>query len=239
MRPRPPIYDGVNHWWNNRPNRPFRPGWWYGGRPHPHWHPWYRPGGYSSWYWWGGCSVAALTGWIVGTSWQQPIYYDYGAGGNVYYENNVVYVDGSPYTSADVYYQQAQTIAQAVPEYSEPQSESLEWMPLGVWAVTQEGAESSPMVLQLAVNKDGVIAGTYYNETTKTTIPLEGSVSQETQRAAWHPVDGTNDHIVFETGVFNLTEDTTTALVHFGPDKTQEITLVRIEAPEGEAAGNP
>jgi hypothetical protein len=108
-----------------------------------------------------------------------------------------------------------------------------------VWAVTKEGAADSNMVLQLAVNKDGVIAGTYYNDVTKTTIDVEGSISKETQRAAWHPVDGKNDHIVFETGLFNLTEDSTKALVHFGPDKTQEVVLVRLDQPKDDQQPQP
>ena len=173
-------FNQINRHWHNRPNRPFHPGWWAGGpgvRP-PIYHPWYRPGGWGRWHWWAGATVGALTGWFVGSAWSRPVYYNYGGGGNVYYESNTVYVDGSEYCSADEYYQQAEQIAESVPEYSEDQAEQLEWLPLGVWAVTQEGVTDSNRLIQLAVNKEGVIAGTYYNETTSSSIPIEGSVDQ-------------------------------------------------------------
>jgi hypothetical protein len=45
---------------------------------------------------------------------------------------------------------------------------------------------------------------------------------------------------VVETGLYNLTQNESTALVHFGPDQTEQDLLVRIKQPaEGQtAAGN-
>ena len=40
--------------------------------------------------------------------------------------------------------------------------------------------------------------------------------------------------IVVETGLYNLTQDDSTALVHFGPDKTQQDVLVRMQQPGGD-----
>ena len=61
---------------------------------------------------------------------------------------------------------------------------------------------------------------------------------QQTQRAAWKAIDGTNVDIVMETGLFNLTQDQAPVLVHFGPDgEPQQALLVRLdetERPEGE-----
>ncbi len=168
----------------------------------------------------------------------QPVYYVYGQGGNVYYENNTVYIDGEAQCTATEYYQQAETLATSIPEYSEPQATELEWLPLGVWAITKEGVSEADRLLQLSVNKDGVIAGTYYNETTETTIPVEGKVDNATQRAAWHLMDEKNNKVVMETGVYNLTEDVTNALLHYGPDKTSEVVLVRIDQPEDEEASS-
>ena len=37
-----------------------------------------------------------------------------------------------------------------------------------------------------------------------------------------------------ETGIYNLTEDETTALVHFGKEQTQTWLMVRLPEPEGE-----
>ncbi len=37
-----------------------------------------------------------------------------------------------------------------------------------------------------------------------------------------------------ETGIFNLTQDQTEALVHFGKDKTQKSLMVRLKEPQEE-----
>ena len=38
---------------------------------------------------------------------------------------------------------------------------------------------------------------------------------------------------MYETGVGNLAEPETTMLVHFGKERTQQWTLVRLEPPKG------
>jgi hypothetical protein len=86
--------------------------------------------------------------------------------------------------------------------------------------------------LQLAVDKDGVIAGTYYNTTTDIGRPVRGKVDKKTQRAAWTFSDGKNTDIIMETGIFNLTQDQTEALVHFGKEKTQKWLMVRLNQPK-------
>ena len=92
------------------------------------------------------------------------------------------------------------------------------------------------MLLQLAVSKEGFVAGTLFNESTESSRPVEGMVDKETQRAVWSPVDGKNAGVVMETGIYNLTQDQATALVHFSPDKTQTWVMVRLEEPAEEAA---
>lgn len=219
-------------------NRPFGPNWWGrhpATRPVGRYHHWYHyHGRYPGGYWWRRATAVAITGWVA-YRWASPIYYGYGDGGNVYYENNTVYVDGNEYCSSREYYDEAATIAQSVPEISDAQAEEIEWMPLGVFALTQEGVNDSNMLLQLAVSKEGVIAGTLFNESTETSRPVEGTVDKETQRAAWSPVDGQNADVVMETGIYNLTEDQATALVHFGPDKTQTWVMVRLDEPEDDS----
>jgi hypothetical protein len=46
-----------------------------------------------------------LSGWFIGASFAQPYYYSYGTGGNVYYQNNQVYMDGQVYVTAPEYYE--------------------------------------------------------------------------------------------------------------------------------------
>jgi hypothetical protein len=176
-------------------------------------------------------TAAAVTGWFVGR-WTQPVYYSYGSGGTVYYENNVVYVDGQEYGTPEQYYEDTSQLAASVPEITETQAEEMEWMPLGVFAITQEDVNATNMLLQLAVDKDGVIGGTFYNESTEVAHPVEGMVDQKTQRAAWRTADGTNENVVMETGIYNLTQDEVSVLVHFGPETTQTWTMVRVDLPE-------
>ena len=102
----------------------------------------------------------------------------------------------------------------------------------GVFALSREENDDSNMVLQLAVNKEGVIQGTYYNTSTETERPVKGMVDKKTQRAAWTFADGKNTDIIMETGLYNLTKDDTQVFVHFGEDKTQRWWLVRLEEPE-------
>jgi hypothetical protein len=164
--------------------------------------------------------------------WANPIYYGYGPGGTVYYENNVVYVNGDEYGSAEQYYQEASDLAASVPEMTVAQAEEVEWMPLGVFALTSEGVNASSMFLQLALSKDGIVAGTFYNETTGAVHPVEGMVDQKSQRAVWKAADGTNPDVVMETGIYNLTQDQTDVLVHFGPEQTQSWVMVRLDESE-------
>ncbi len=107
-------------------------------------------------------------------------------------------------------------------------------MSLGVWAMVKGDETESNNILQLAVNKDGVIRGNHYNALTDKTEPLQGSVDKETQRAAW--TIGGNSTVVSETGVYNLTQDETEMLIHYGKDRTEQWTLVRLEEPESAAA---
>lgn len=199
-------------------------------RPYPPRYPWYpnHPGynDFNRGYWWGAATVVGINTWLS-PAWSQPTYYSYGSGGSVYYEDNNVYVDGSQYATAEEYYTQASDIAASGQSTSEEPSDA-DWMPLGVFALTEEGVSSSSMYLQLAISKEAVLAGTFYNETTGDTHPVEGMVDEESQRAAWRAADGTNSDLVMETGVYNLTKDESDVLVHFGPDETQVWKMVRL-----------
>ena len=85
-------------------------------------------------------------------------------------------------------------------------------------------------LFQLAVNKAGVIRGNYYNALSDTTLPAYGSVDKKTQRAAW--TVGDRKEPIYEAGFANLTRPETTMLVHFGPDRTQQWTLIRMNPPD-------
>ena len=159
-------------------------------------------------------------------------YYDYG--GNVTYEDNTVYYGDQPIATAEQYYDQAEQIADSG---KEPQNE--EWLPLGVFAVIAKPTQTqTDKVVQLAVNKDGVIRGNFQDNLTDKVVPVIGAVDKKTQRVAIR-AEG-SDKIVVETGLYNLTNDEVPVLVHFGPDKQELRTLIRLQQPEEQAqpAGN-
>ena len=159
----------------------------------------------------------------------EPVYYNYGD--NVVYSGETVTYNGVTEIPAEQYVQQATDIATIGVE-AKPDPKKGEWQQLGVFAMVGEGEEKSTNLFQLAINKEGVIGGEYYNALTDETSPVYGSVDKKTQRAAW--TVGDRKTPVYEAGIANLTQDESTMLVHFSKDKTQQFTLVRIQKPEGE-----
>jgi hypothetical protein len=172
-----------------------------------------------------------VTGWIA-WNWAQPIYYD--LGGNVYYEDNSVYYNGEAVGSAEAYAEQTTELAASVPD--DVSADDVQWLPLGVFALVKEDQEDPTMFLQLAVSKEGIIGGTYQNTVTDSALPIEGMVDKESQRAAW--TIGDNKNTSFETGIYNLTQDETSVLIHFGSGNTQQWLMVRLEEPAAEESGS-
>jgi hypothetical protein len=226
-------------WWqySNRGNLPFRYGWWdsYSGAGWPA----YSPYRYSRWqnrpyYWWTWTPAARLGSALV-FGWDRPRYWAYGPGANIYYQDNYVYYDDRRTIPINDYYQQVYDLAHSVPNISESEAEQMQWNPLGVFAVHRPNESGSTRAMQLAVSNDGVITGTYFNRDNNQVHPLSGMVDERTQRAAWAFADGQQEALVFETGIYNLTRDESTMMVHFGPREqdTEVWQLVRLEQPDG------
>jgi hypothetical protein len=199
-------------------------------------YPCFRPGWYARYP---GAWFAA--GWVAGSVWRASTwpayasfcgyvgyapYYSYGE--NVVYQDDGVYIDGEKAYSAEEYAQKA--ISAADVGRKAKVSKEEEWLSLGVFAMVQGEEKSSNHVFQLAVNKQGVIRGNYYDAVTDSTALVYGSVDKKSQRAAW--TIGDNKNPVYEAGIANLTENESTMLVHYGADRTQQFTLIRIEEPE-------
>jgi hypothetical protein len=156
-----------------------------------------------------------------------PIYYDYGS--NVVYQDNSVYVNGQDVGTPAQYYQQAQTLAQTPAPQGADQGD---WMPLGIFAVSDGSQTQATSTIQLAVNKQGTIRGNSVETTTNAVQQVHGSVDKQTQRAAW--TIGDDQSTVYETGIYNLTKDETPVLVHFGADKAAQWLLVRVKQPDSD-----
>jgi hypothetical protein len=155
-----------------------------------------------------------------------PAAYDYGSSAVI--NDDTVYVNGESAGSAADYAAQADALADAGRQ-AKP-ADADEWQPLGVFGLIQGDEKVAQRIFQLAVNKAGTIRGNYYDAVADNTLPVYGSVDRKTQRAAWSI--GEKKDIVFEAGLSNLTRNETTALVHYGKDKTQQFDLVRLEEPK-------
>jgi hypothetical protein len=185
----------------------------------------WAPAGWAAGHVWHPCNWAAVGGWL---DWGgiQPVYYDYGT--NIVYQDDQVYYGDQPVATAADYYQQASTLAQSVPPPPDPQGD--DWTPLGVFALVQNDQSEPSYIIQLAVNKVGVLGGNYTDLVSGTTLPVHGCVDKRSQRVAW--TVGSNKATVGETGMYNLTQDESPALIHIGKDKTQQWLLVRLKQPE-------
>jgi hypothetical protein len=198
-------YPRMNFWLNN-----------------PNWARWRINAPYR-WATW-----AMLSGWF---GWGTAPASTYSYGDNVYYVGDQVYYGNAPVATADAYADQAAAIVASAPQNLDPGAS--DWMPLGVFAATQDneptGADPT-LFVQLAVNKSAIISGTFQNMATGEGQTLEGAIDKTSQRAAWGVVG--KQWPIVETGVSNLTDDTVPVLVHFADGQTQQWLLVRLEEPK-------
>lgn len=210
-------------------------------------------GGYPGWGWYGMSSAAMWTcmgmsslGTFLGMASlansgknSQPV-----SSTNVTYEGDNVYINGQPSGTAGDYYQQAQQLAQTGQNYQPAtyvntddqsqtadytQSQNQQWAPLGVFALAEPGENQSNMILQLAINKDGIVRGNYVNQLTNETAQVYGALDKNTQRISW--TIGTNPNTVFDASIGDLVKDDSSVLVHYGANDTSRMALIRLPQP--------
>lgn len=194
---------------------------WYGAHPGA----WYAAG-------WGAGGAWRAATWNSVASWMNyattaPVYYDYGD--NVAVQGNNVYVDGQNAGTPEQYYAQANSLAATGGQ--DDATPDGDWLPLGVFALSQTESSTADATVQLAVNKQGVIRGNYTDATTNSTQVVQGAVDKQTQRVAF--TVGDDQSTVIETGLYNLTKDESPALIHYGQDRTEQWLLVRLQQPAG------
>ncbi len=217
----------------------YRPGWW---AAHPFrfcgWHYYYVFPAHSWVYWWSTPTYTRVTNWVstgpAPASLSQPIYYDYGDGGNVTYTDNRVFIGGQEVAGVDEFAQSAADLATVAAPDSEEEAMEAEWLPLGTFALTTDPDDIDvSRTIQLAVNKSGVISGTMFNSETEKADSIQGRVDKETQRVALR--FGESEKVVAETGLYNLTQDEAPLLIHFGTETQDDYLLVRLPQPEEDA----
>lgn len=207
---------------------------WYDRYPHAWWGGWAGgPYAFATW--------EALGSWFLFGQDVQPVSYDYGD--NVTYNDNSVYLNDQPIASAPEYYQSAASLAQIgeqaniptqQPTANEVDPKNAKWLSLGVFEALREKEKTSSMMFQIAVNKDGIVRGNYFNTSDNVQQPIEGAVDKKTQRITWVVED--QKKIIFDTGLYNLTKNETPVLVHMDKDKTEQWVFVRINENSNDSA---
>jgi hypothetical protein len=232
--------DRIRNDWRSRKDndRIFGGDWWRHRRNGNYWTFW---GDYASryhrpWYWWSWATGPRLGSWIV-FGWPTPYYWDYGPGEYLYYNDGMIYVNGRPYEPAPAFYNQTLALVDQGRLDAEAAAR-MEWMPLGVFAVTPDGVAEPDVVVQVAVTKDGVIGGTAFDQRSGSAFNLYGMVDKRTQRAVFGFTNDRSQRLVLETSIFNLTQSAATGMVHYGPNDMRVVELVRLQDPSsGQAVG--
>jgi hypothetical protein len=99
------------------------------------------------------------------------------------------------------------------------QASDAKFLPLGVYSIAPEGQDDATAVVHLAVSKEGVVRGTYYDLKTDKDSNIQGAVDKKTGRVAWSVVgDG---KVVYETTLRSLTDDTGAISVHEADGNSQ------------------
>ena len=142
-------------------------------------------------------------------------------------------MNGQQVATADQFAQSAAELATVPPPPEDVNLEEEEWLPLGTFAVSSDEKDLEPSrVMQLAVNRDGIVSGTLYNLSTDQADSIQGQVDKDTQRVAFRV--GESEDVIVESGLYNLTQEEAPVLVHFGLDRVEDWLLIRLESPEGE-----
>src|SRR5262249_49446183 len=151
------------------------------------------PNYWNAWEAWTFMNWGYLAGYCAGLS-IAPTNYDFGD--NVTIVENNVYQNGQDIGTTQQFAQQATTIAENGQPANAPTTE--ERKAVGVFALVQGDEKTSNNIFQIAINKNGILRGNYYDGLMDTTTPIYGSVDTKTQRAAW--TIGKNKDRVFDAG---------------------------------------
>jgi hypothetical protein len=170
---------------------------------------------------------------VVGPTWcgytgsyAESAYYEYTDDG--------VYANGRQVQVDDEYTLQARELAKAGADLLQQKIEAqeadkLEWLPLGVFALCDSKDGDPTIFVQLAISREGIIAGSYANTQTNENLSVQGGADRESTRLA--STVGPHDDVVVETGLYNVTEEQSSAMIHYAGTR-QNWLLVRMPPPQ-------
>jgi hypothetical protein len=161
------------------------------------------------------CSDLAPAAWSALAAWvgaaAQPVAYEPAA-----------YEETQAYTAETTSYEEPAPVTEEV----SVEAVDAEWLALGVYALAMPGQTESAMLLQLFVNTEGTINGTYLHVPTDNTQPVNGHVNAASQQVTFKIQS--NSRLTFECGLHNLTQDETLVTVRANNGTTQLWTMVRL-----------
>ncbi len=195
---------------------------WYGDHPAA-----WLPTGWSGNTAWTASNWGAVAGYM-GYGAAAPTSYNYGV--NVVSQDGNVSVNGQNVGTNAEFSQQAADLAATG---TSADTSTGDWMPLGVFAMVRNEQQHPQLIMQMALNKQGILRGNYTDELSEHTLPIHGAVDQQTQRAAW--TVGNNQQTVMEAGLSDLASGEAPALIHKN-GKTDHWILIRLDQP-GQPAG--
>ena len=134
--------------------------------------------------------------------------------------------------NAETVYPAADAAQLAASGANDPAADA-KFMPLGVYSIAPEGQEEASAMLHLAISKDGVLRGSYYDLLTDKDHDIKGAVDKKTGRVAWTVAP--NGKVVFHTSLQDLTEDSGPVVVNFENGETREWTIARYIADDENA----
>ena len=108
-------------------------------------------------------------------------------------------------------------------------AKDAQYLPLGVFTLAKHDETDTSVLLQMAVTKDGVVRGSYFDMATNKEQPVRGAVDKQTQLVAFTIGD---DKSVYETGLTSLTSEGGDISKFAADDTLGRYTLERMEDPD-------
>ncbi|HEX3726883.1 MAG TPA: hypothetical protein VHV08_11600 [Pirellulales bacterium] len=205
-------------------NRPFTTGW-YGSHPGA----WQATRGYGDA--WAAASFASAAGWLG-----LDDYADDGAAS----DDSANTADTSADTATDVadsgdgQEQESTSDPAAATQLAQSGAANVpaeaDFLPLGVYALAPDGQKESTAMVQIAVSKQGVVRGSYYDLVSDQGHAISGAIDKKTRRVAF--TIGSKGKTVFETQLADLTQPSGELSVHFPDGQASDWSVARFEDTE-------
>ncbi|HUT95235.1 MAG TPA: TIGR03067 domain-containing protein [Thermoguttaceae bacterium] len=107
-----------------------------------------------------------------------------------------------------------------------------QWMSLGVFGLAKPGQPEASVLVQLAVSREGEVAGETYDPKNKRRQTLVGSIDRKADRVFW--TMGADTATVMETELGSLSRAEGQVVVHYEDGRSETYTMSPVFAPSPE-----